>query len=505
MAEIVVMPKLGLLMETGVVSAWRVSEGDQVKVGDVIAEITTEKITYELEAQGAGVLLRIILAEDGEVPVGDPIAIIGEPGEDISAFGGVSAAGAAAGGVAPTHDASAAATAAGEPAPVAGEPGAQAVPVHAPGERIVASPAAKKAAAELGVDLAFVAGSGPAGRITLEDVTAAAALGGAGLAPAFASAGTGAGGDVGAEVFATPTAKRLASELGVDLGGVHGSGPSGRIRVGDVQAAAESPSSATPIGTAAAASGLSSAPLSSAQSPGAGAAGLRGGVAEEIPYAGMRRLIGEHMDASRRLAPTVTYDGLADVQASKALVAQVNATRPPDDRINITAVVIKAVALTLERMPRFNASLEGDVIKVWRSVNVGVAVALTDGLIVPVIRDANLKSVGQIAREVKDLAGRAREGRLMPDEVAGGTFTVSTLGPYRSVDYFSPIINQPEAAILGVGRMRDEVVAIDGEPAVHVTMGLSLTCDHRMLDGAPAAEFLRMLMDYLAEPLSMLV
>ena len=172
--------------------------------------------------------------------------------------------------------------------------------------------------------------------------------------------------------------------------------------------------------------------------------------------------------------------------------------------MNITAVLVKAVALTLERMPRFNATLDGDVIKVWRDINVGVAVALPDGLIVPVVREADRKSLSEIAREVRDLAGRARENKLLPDEVSGGTFTVSTLGPYRSVDFFSPIINQPEAAILGVGRMKDSVVAVDGQPAVHATMGLSLTCDHRMLDGAPAAEFLRVLMDYLAEPLSIL-
>jgi pyruvate dehydrogenase E2 component (dihydrolipoamide acetyltransferase) len=201
----------------------------------------------------------------------------------------------------------------------------------------------------------------------------------------------------------------------------------------------------------------------------------------------------------------VTYLGLADVQDLKQLLAGVNASRSDEDKVNVTAVVIKAVALTLERMPRFNATLEGDVIKVWGSINVGVAVALPDGLIVPVIREANRKPLSGIAREVRDLAGRARENKLLPDEVSGGTFTVTTLGPYRSVDFFTPIINQPEAAILGVGRMQDTVVAVDGQPVVHATMGLSLTCDHRLLDGAPAAEFLRILMDYLASPHGMVV
>jgi pyruvate dehydrogenase E2 component (dihydrolipoamide acetyltransferase) len=452
------MPKLGLLMETGTVGAWKVAEGDQIAIGQVIAEITTEKIVYELESQAAGVLLKILLPDDGEAPVGEPIGIIGQPGEDISAFGGAPAA--------------AAAPAAAE-APVAAAAESAAVPVRAPGERVVASPAAKKLASELGIDLALVAGSGPGGRVTLEDVTAAAAQ------PAAPAA---------AEAFATPVAKKLAAELGVDLAGVAGSGPSGRVKADDVTRAA------TPA-----------APAVTAAGAGGAATDIRGGVLQEIPYSGMRKMIGEHMDASRTIAPTVTYSGMADVQKLKELIAQINLTRPDDDRVNITAATVKAVALTLERMPKVNSTLDGNVIKVWRNINVGVAVALNEGLIVPVIREANRKRLSEIAREIKELAGKARENKLLPDDISGGTFTVSTLGPYRSVDFFSPIINQPESAILGVGRMADTVVAVDGQPVVHATMGLAVTCDHRVIDGAPAAEFLKILMDYLAEPFSILV
>lgn len=471
MAELVVMPKLGLLMETGVVSEWTVSEGDAVSVGDVIAEIMTEKITYELEAQAEGVLLKIILPEEEEAEVGAPIAVIGRPGEDISAFGmapaGEGVADAAAGGAA-------------APGVMAGIGAAtDAATDVAPGGRIVASPAAKKLAVELGVDLAAVAGTGPGGRITLEDVNAAAAS----TAPTPKAPG------IGVETrpavttaFATPVAKKVAAELGVGLAGVTGSGTSGRIRADDVVSAARQSPAAVPLAAA--------------------AVELRGGVAQEIPYAGVRRLIGEHMDVSRKLAPQVTYHALADVQDVRHMLTRVNVSRTEDNKINITSVVIKEVALTLKRMPRFNASLDGDVIKVWRSINIGVAVALPDGLIVPVIREADRKSISEIAQEVRDLAGRARQNKLLPDEVSSGTFTVTTLGSYRSVDFFSPIINQPEAAILGVGRMQDTVVAVDGAPAVRATMGLSLTCDHRMLDGAPAAEFLRTLLDYLADPFS---
>jgi len=344
-------------------------------------------------------------------------------------------------------------------------------PARAPGERVVASPAAKKMASELGIDIATVAGSGPGGRVTIEDVDAAAA---ASAAPAAAKA------------FATPTAKKLAAEMGVDLAGVAGSGPSGRVRIEDVV--------------------RSAAPAAAVAPAGAGAASdIRGGILQEIPYAGMRRMIGEHMNASRNIAPTVTYSGLADVQKLKDLIAQINATRPADDKLSVTAATVKAVALTLERMPKVNATMDGDTIKVWLNINVGVAVALTDGLIVPVVREANRKGLVEIAREIKSLAGRARDNKLLPDDVSGGTFTVSTVGSYRSVDFFSPIINQPESAILGVGRMQDVVVAVDGRPAVRATMGLSLTCDHRVIDGAPAAEFLKILMDFLAEPLDILV
>ena len=165
--------------------------------------------------------------------------------------------------------------------------------------------------------------------------------------------------------------------------------------------------------------------------PGAGGAAvdIRGGVLQEIPYTGMRRMIGEHMEASSAIAPMVTYTGMADVQKLKELVAQINATRPDDDRVSVTAATVKAVAHTLERIPLFNSSVEGDVIKLWRNVNIGVAVAIAGGLIVPVIRQANLKRLGEIAGEIRELAARARENKLLPDDISGGTFTVSTLGP----------------------------------------------------------------------------
>jgi len=415
MADLVTMPKLGLTMETGVISAWKVSEGQEIRAGQVLAEISTEKITYDLETESEGILLKILVPEDKEAPVGAPIAVVGRPGEDISSLVVDRSA---------EERATTVAVASGsikEEVPAAG-------PVAEQARRVAVSPAAKKLAGELGVDLARVVGTGPGGRIRLEDVSAAATQPAVAKAPA-----------------AVPAVKP-AAELD-----------------------------------------------------------LRGGAAQEIPYAGTRRFVGESMAASQKVSPTVTHHVVADVQDLTQILSAANLGRAEDDKVTITSAVVKAVALALERMPRVNASLEGDVIRVWNNINVGVAVALREGLIVPVVKDANRKRLSEIAREIRDFAGRARGNRLLPDEIVGGTFTVTSLGPYRSVDWFSPIINQPEAAILGVGRVKNDVVAVDGVPIVRSTMGLSLTFDHRIIDGAPAAEFLRVVLDCLAEPLSILV
>jgi len=480
MAEIIVMPKLGLLMEKGTLSAWKVKEGDPVRIGDVIAEITTEKITYELESETDGVLLRIILEEDEEVPVGDPIAVIGHPGEDISTLR------PSRGAVKEAEDSSS------EPVMKPDVGGTTRISKG----RVVASPAAKKLAAELNLDLSKITGTGPKGRVTLTDVRTNL------LAEApddriSASDGTESAGTEGkATVFVTPTARRIAADLGIDLEGITGSGLHNRILAKDVAAAADQN---TGVGAYAETGSVPGT------HPNAEEEDIRGGVVKEIPYTGMRRLIGEHMQSSRHLSPTVTYNALVDAHNLKEMLAQVNAAHPAHDKISITAVIIKAVALTLRRMPLFNATLQTGVIKMWRNVNIGLAFALDEGLIVPVIREADRKEIDVIVSVIRDLTDRARQNRLLPDEIRGSTFTVSNLGSYDSVDFFDPIINQPEAAVLGIGRMKDTVVAVKGKPTIHATMGISLTCDHRMIDGAPASKFLRVLMDYLEAPFSMLL
>ncbi len=417
MASIITMPKLGLTMKTGTVTHWNAAVGDPVVEGEVVVEVMTEKITYQLESPATGVLLKVLVYEDEEVPVGTLIGVVGQSGEDVSTLltrDFAAEAAASISGVAPAP----ADAAAGAGAPAAASPAGQ----PSPASRVAATPAARKLAAEVGVDITHLSGTGPGGRVTIEDVTRAAE-----------------------DVYAAPA-----------------------------RAAAPGPSAAP----------------AEPERP----------VREVVPYHGVRRAIGERMVASHGTSPTVTHHVKADVHPLLELVASMNATRPEGERVSVTAAVVKAVALGIEKTPRINSSLHDDRIMVWSEVNVGVAVAVPDGLIVPVVRDVDRLGVVEISRRIKDLAGRAREDTLQPEEVSGGTFTVTSLSGFGSVDWFSPIINPPEAAILGVGRVVDDVVVVDGRVEVRPTMGLSLTFDHRIIDGAPAAEFLAALLDCLAHP-----
>lgn len=276
-------------------------------------------------------------------------------------------------------------------------------------------------------------------------------------------------------IVASPAARRLAEQLGIDVSMVTGTGAGGRISKEDVLAADKA---------------------------GIGTAEVRA-IREEIAYEGMRRAIGEHMAMSWTIAPKVTHHATVDVSEMLAFRASMNRGRKERDRISVTAIVVKAAATALKGMPEVNASLEGDLIRLWEEINVGVAMALPDGLIVPVVRNADSRGFSEISQEINAFARNAKRNRLEPDDLEGGTFTVTNLGSYGSVDWFTPIINQPESAILGVGRTVDRVVVVDGSPAVRPTMGLSLSFDHRVIDGAPAASFLSSLMGLLTNPFRM--
>ncbi|MDP3047467.1 MAG: 2-oxo acid dehydrogenase subunit E2, partial [Chloroflexota bacterium] len=341
------------------------------------------------------------------------------------------------------------------PLPTAPAPAAAAPPAGF----ILASPAARRLAKEKGLDLALVHGSGADGMVIEADVTR------------FLEENAQA-----AEVLATSAARKLAAQRGLDLAEVPGSGIGGRITEQDVltfEARAK-----TPV-----------APAGVAKPP-----------ARTVPFAGMRQAIAEHMVESLHTMAQLTMMMEVDVTELVQLREQVKA----DFEVTYTDLLVKAVAKTLKSHPLLNVVLIGDEIQLLDCIHIGVAVALPDGLIVPVVRDADKLTVREIAQEVRHLAQGAREGTLSVDEVAGSTFTITNLGNY-GLDGFTPIINAPEAAILGVGRIAERVVVHDDQIARRKMMTLSLTIDHRLVDGAPGAEFLRSLQELLQNPYRLLV
>jgi len=276
----------------------------------------------------------------------------------------------------------------------------------------------------------------------------------------------------GQKVKISPAAKKLAEENGIDYTRITGTGPEGRITKEDVEKA-----------IAEGVPGADDRPT-----------------LEVIPYEGMRKAIGDNMAHSWSIAPKVTHHVSVDITNLLALRKTLNNGVKDKDKVSITDLLVKAVARALEIKPNINVTLDGDEIKVLKDINIGVAVALDDGLIVPVVRDANKKSLAEVSKEVKDLAKRARKNKLDPDEMGGGTFTITNVGAWGSVDWFTPIINQPESAILGVGRTVERPVVVDGQIVVRPMMGLSLSFDHRVIDGAPAAEFLAVLLGLIEQP-----
>jgi len=446
MASKIIMPKLGMAMAEGVVAKWNKRDGDQVKKDEEIAVIMSKKITYKLTAPVAGIL-RILVREKETRPINSTLAFITAPGEPIPS---VEEAVAPA---APSSVAAAVATPAAPSAPSA--------PPSAKAGFVLASPAARRLAKEKGIDLAQVTGSGADGMVTESDLTRFIEASAKAAAPP--------------EVLATSAARKLAEQRGLNLAEVSGTGIGGRITEQDIlafeaQAQAPAPSPAAPS------------------------------AARVLPFAGMRQAIAEHMVESLHNMAQLTMMMEADVTELVRLREQVKA----DFEVTYTDLMVKAVAKTLKRHPILNATLIGDEMHQLESIHIGVAVALQEGLIVPVVRDADKRSVQEIAQEVRRLAQGARENTLSVDEVTGSTFTLTNLGNY-GIDGFTPIINAPEAAILGVGRIVERVVVHEDQIARRKTMVLSLTIDHRLVDGAPGAEFMQSLRELLENPYRLLV
>lgn len=449
--------KVGMNMTEGVVEEWYVPDGGTVRKDELLYRLETEKVNLDVDADASGTV-RHLVGEGVTMEPGDVVGYIYAEDEEIpddlpgaGSGAGATAAEPAAAGQAPAATPAAAATAAAPPANGAsiGE-----------GGRLLSSPAARRLAGELDVDITALEGSGPGGRIVEADVRAAAQRQ---EQPRTAPS--------------SPIARKRARELGVELQAVSGSGPSGRITKEDVEAAAAAPS------------------------PGRGPARPD----RTVAVRGMRRTIATRMYESLQTMAQLTMDMDVHMDEAVKLRAQlVDAWADDGVKPGYTDLVIAAVARSLVDHPQMNAIFSDTEITLRGPVNVGMAVALDDGLIVPVIRDADRLSLGELARESARLAAAARDGTLGVDDLADGTFTVSALGMF-GVDAFTPIINAPQVGILGVNRLRDDV-GWDGDVAVKQRrMKLSLTWDHRALDGAPAARFLGAVKALLEAPLRLLL
>ena len=451
------MPSLGHTMEKGKIIEWLKQEGEAVAKGEPLVVIETDKVITEVESPADGVVLKIAVGAEEERPIGTPLVLLGSADEQLSE----SDLQQLLGDIASAAPADAAPSPAPAPAPVV----AAAPRAAASGERVKISPIARKLCDELGIDPAAVTGTGPGGRITREDVEKAAQA-----KPVPASA---------ERVKISPVARKLCEEKGIDPANVTGTGPGGRITRDDVLNAAEA---------------AKSAPISGVPSLAAGST---------VPLQGMRGRVAERMFQSWNTIPRVTEVMLVDMNATvsfrQAMMAQWE--QQFGVRISLNDLITKAVAVALRRHPRLNATLVDREVQLHENVNVGVAVNLDEGLIVPVVADADCKDLGQIARESRELAEKARAVpmRLSPDEVSNGTFTITNLGT-TGIELFTPIINPPQVAILGVGMVQRRPVVVGDALAIRPSVYLCLVFDHRAVDGVPAANFLQELRGLLEKP-----
>ncbi|BAW05495.1 dihydrolipoamide acetyltransferase family protein [Nocardia seriolae] len=418
----VTMPRLSDTMEEGIVSAWLKQVGDQVKAGEILAEIETDKALMELEAYEDGILEAIIAEPGTAVAIGEPIALLGDGS-------GASAAPAAA-----------LALAAAAPAPAA-------------------APAAPAAAA----------------------------------APAISAPAAGNGStptESGDRKKSSPLARKVAKEIGVDINAVNGTGPGGRVTKQDVENAG---STATPAAPAAAAAAPAATPAAVAPAT---------GDYEEIPLTNIQRVSATRLTESKQQAPHIYLTSAIDVTELLAFRAQINNTleETGSGKVSVNDLLVKAVATALRLDPAVNVSFAGDKLLRHKAINIGIAVATDAGLFVPVIHDADRKSVSAIAAEGKEKAGRARDRKLKGEDMSGGTFTISNLGMF-GIEQFTAVINPPESAILAVGAAQDEL-KLDGEKVVsRKILRVTLSADHRSIDGAVAARFLQQLKELIEHPL----
>jgi pyruvate dehydrogenase E2 component (dihydrolipoamide acetyltransferase) len=492
MAVEFMMPKLGLTMEAGTIIDWLVADGDQVESGQPVLVIETDKVESEVEATGNGVFHRV--GEVGtEYPCGAHIGWLLDPGEDVPAGSSAQPAATTTAAV-PAADSGAGPSAAGAASASvsAVEQRAAAATARAAtgvGGRLLASPNARRVAAERGVDLWSIVGSGPGGRITSEDVVAAPVAQPA--APAALSSSP-APSPAPAPSLSTPStvaARQLADLLGVDLSQVVPAGADPRVTRDDVAAYVRTALASANAPTDPTAISGSPAPVPALQTP-----------SSVIALRGMRGTIAERMSASLHSMAQLTLNMDVDMSAVAAdRVARKDAAGPDGSVPGFTDYIIAAAAAALVEHPVVNSQIIDDGVALLPQVNVGLAVALDDGLIVPVVADTPSLGLEELADETTRLATAARAGKLTLNELEGGTFSVTALGMF-DVDGFTPIINAPNTAILGVGRLRDEAAWNDAGGLVRTTrLTLSLTWDHRAFDGAPAARFVQSIKRHLED------
>jgi pyruvate dehydrogenase E2 component (dihydrolipoamide acetyltransferase) len=405
MAEVVNMPKLGFDMAEGILVRWVVGEGETIEKGQVIAEIETDKATVEVESMASGVILKQLVSEGTSTPVGKPIAIVGEAGEDIDAL------------------------------------------VEAPEQKSAEQPETEKKVKKP------------------EAVKRAPETGGDGHLPDG--------------VRASPVARRMAADYGIDIGNLSGSGPRGRVVKRDIEEAITS-------------SGRPSArPLPAA------------GETVRIPLSKLRATIGRRMVAAKQELPHFYLTVDVDTAPLMAMRSELNEILPEEDKLSVNDFIVKAAALALREFPNLNASLDkGEIIR-HGEINIGVAVAVEDGLLTAVVNNADAKSIPLISSEVRTMVARIREGKVRPQDIEGSTFTVSNLGMF-GIDRFVAIINPPEAAILAVGSVRETPVVESGKVVPGSRLQCTLSADHRITDGAEAARWMQVFRKYMEQPLRLL-
>jgi len=451
MAVEVVIPALGLTVEKGTILKWIKREGDSVSKGESLYEVEADKVTTEVESPASGILKKILIPEGVEVPILTPVAVIADAKEQLPEKYVCAAVGPK------QEDTRDALQCVSTHAP---RHGAATILTSGPGE-IKAPPAARKMAKERGVDLSSIKGSGPGGSILLKDVESFVATGAQG----------------GPRVLATPTARKLAEREGIPISAVKGTGISARVMKADVLEAKTAPKAAE------------TKPVSRYQ------------LGQVIPMNSMRKVIAKRMAQSNFTAPHIYFFNDVDMEKLVTLREEVVADFEKNEgvRISMNDLIIKAVALSLQEYPLLNAMVSGEEIRIFPEINVGLAVAMDDGLIVPAIPRADELGLGEIARLRADLVDRARQGKLTLEEMERGTFTVSSLAQF-DITFFTAILNPPQSGILTLGKMEERPVVKDGQVVVRKMMRQGVSVDHRIVDGAVAAQFLQGLKKKLENP-----